>query len=164
MTRSEAPLPVSMAKSPSKDSKPVRTSLLSLLLLLLATPDALAQKSELSRDYIDESNISAYDRGMRAGQLEAEDESLVFWKGGSFVSGAALSVVGAGLAYGVAQRSRADEVDQYRSELIEHVGRDYWKGFERGYRGRIGARRRRAALVGGLAGAVLGTAVYFIAR
>ncbi len=135
-----------------------------LLVLLLAAAPAWAQdatRSSQARSSYASGHV-AHQGGIEAGRARAEEQSVALWGVGGFAGGAAGSLVGAGLAYGLASRSKAEDAVRWRMPLIKEHGMDYWMGFERGYRGRMQDRKQRAAPIGGLAGVTVSMAAVIL--
>lgn len=141
----------------------MRMSLLLAFLLMLGVEESSAQEVPPTRaDSTSSSLILAQHRGAEA----ARYASTTRWVFGGFMGGLTLGPVGAGLAYVLANNSDTEvPVERWRL-LTQEVDLEYAEAWQRSFAETLHARRKRAALTGGVIGtaalAVTATAIWAI--
>ena len=139
-----------------------RTALWLGLLLAVAHAPPLAAQEPQARPTADtvvttpDALLVAEYRGAEA----ARYASTTKWVFGGFAGGLTLGPVGAGLAWTLANNSDAELTAERWRLLTEEVSSTYADTYQRSYAETLHARRKRAALTGGIIGtAALGVAL-----
>lgn len=99
----------------------------------------------------------ALSRAQLEGQTAAMNVGTGGWFGGSFVSGLFLGLIGTGVSYGVAAASNVEMPPEKRL-MITNPDPSYHAFAEKAFADKVHAKRKSAALKGGL----LGTAAFVL--
>lgn len=96
--------------------------------------------------------------GLLDGRSAANATSTGGWLAGGFASGLFFGLIGTGVVYAIAGSSEAELPPEYFPS-VQAKGSAYMLGFNQGYVQRLKSKQKKAALIGGLTGTAISTAI-----